>query len=97
MWSSTGEKQRLISPSTTISHRRSNIPRSTNGYSVLNDQDDKTTHRSVSFEYQEINDAKTIEESEPLKFITFNSDGLDTYYKQIDSYEGAHRYDRDFT
>ena len=82
-----------------MSHQRSSAPRSKAGYVELNGHEDKDPRSSINsnspiFPASERDD---FDGEAPPKPATFQADGLETFYKPIAGYEGAHRYDPEYT
>jgi hypothetical protein len=77
-----------------MSHQGTSGSRSKAGYTKLNEQEDKDPSNSSPIfpilERDDFGDEAT------LKPTTFQADGLETFYKPIEGYEGAHRYDPDY-
>jgi len=74
-------------------------PRSKGGYVALDEDEDKDTRSSISssspilppVESGQDDDGASVQPS------TFQVDGLETFYKPIQGYEGLHRYDPEYT
>lgn len=83
----------------SMSHQGTSGSRSKGGYVALDDDEDKGPRSSISSNSPIL---PLPERSEPddevaLKPSTFQVDGLETFYKPIEGYEGLHRYDPEYT
>jgi hypothetical protein len=78
-----------------MSHRKASTPYSKNGYYELHDQDGNDPRSSINSLSPIFPKSETEERLEevPDSHATFSSEGLEDYYKPIEGYEGAHRYD----
>ena len=82
-----------------MSHRKTALPRSKTGYFELNEQHgsdprSSTSSHSPMLVHHEQGDLDKDSFVEPT---TFDTSGLETFYRPVDGYEGAHRYDPAFT
>lgn len=84
-----------------MSHQGTSASQSRAGYTsiALDEQEDKDSRSSINSSSPIL---PTLESDEfdgegLLKPTTFQVDGLETFYKPIEGYEGAHRYDPEYT
>ena len=88
-----------VHPTLAMSNQGTRKPRAKDGYVAIDDDEDKDIRSSISsnspilppFESREDNEGPSVQPS------TFQVDGLETFYKPIQGYEGLHRYDPDYT
>jgi hypothetical protein len=78
-----------------MSHRKAGGPATKAKYIELKDQEDDP-RRSINSNSPIL--PKTSEDfDEQIPPTTLDTDGLENYYKPIDGYEGAHRFDPEYT
>jgi hypothetical protein len=79
-------------------HRRTSAPRSKAGYFELNAHEENNPRCSLNSNSPilPVSERADFDEEAPLKSTTFHTDGLETFYKPIEGYEGAHRYDPEY-
>jgi hypothetical protein len=82
-----------------MSHRGISASRFKAKYVELDEQDEDDGKGSVNSRSYLLasSDRDDYDEDVPPKSTTFNADGLETFYKPIEGYEGAHRYDPEYT
>jgi hypothetical protein len=82
-----------------MSHQGTSVPRSKAGYIALDEHEDKDPRSSInsSSPIFPVSEGDGLDDEAPLKPSTFQVDGLETFYKPIEGYEGAHRYDPEYT
>lgn len=82
-----------------MSHRRTRAPASSKGYIELDNQDDDDPRPSTNSNSPILPkpEPEGIDEATAGTFTTFDTNGLERHYRPIDAYEGAHRYDPDYT
>jgi hypothetical protein len=78
-----------------MSHQGTSASRSRAGYVELNEDEDKD---QSSIDLDDSSPIFPISERDGIELpTTFQRDGLETFYKPIEGYEGAHRYDPEYT
>jgi hypothetical protein len=84
-----------------MSHQGTSASHSRVGYTsiALDEQEDKDPRSSVNSSSPILLalESNEFDGEGPLKPTTFQVDGLETFYKPIEDYEGAHRYDPEYT
>jgi hypothetical protein len=87
-----------------MSHRRARAPLSREGYIELHGQDEDEQEaddpRSSINSHSPILPKSEIAESNQESVdgrATFDTSGLESHYKPVDGYEGAHRYDPSYS
>jgi hypothetical protein len=82
-----------------MSHQGTSAPRSKGGYVALDKDEDKDRRSSISSSSPilPLSESGEVDDEAPLKPSTFQVDGLETFYKPIEGYEGLHRYDPEYT
>jgi hypothetical protein len=82
-----------------MSHQGTSASRSKNGYVALDEDEDKDPRSSMNSSSPIFSPSKSdnFEDGAPPKPSTFQVDGLETFYKPIEGYEGKHRYDPEYT
>jgi hypothetical protein len=84
-----------------MSHQGKSASHSRVGYTsiALDEQEDKDPISSINSSSPILPalESDEFDGEGPLKPTTFQVDGLETFYKPIEGYEGAHRYDPEYT
>jgi MFS transporter, ACS family, DAL5 transporter family protein len=82
-----------------MSHQGTRATRTKAGYVALDEDDDKDPRVSTSSSSPILpaSELGGVDDEAPLKPSTFQVDGLETFYKPIEGYEGLHRYDPEYT